>query len=80
MEIVETGTYGEDPDLAVLIAEDEPAKPFARLLGATLPVDDGHVLAPANDAERVDVFGEVARQLAVGELVARDDLVHGQRH
>src|SRR5690348_12814393 len=69
----------ENPDLSLLVAEDEPAEPLARLLGALLAVENRHVLAPADDAERIDFLGQVPRQLAVRELVARGDLVHGQR-
>ena len=65
--------------LSILIAEDQPAKPFARLLGAALPVKNRHMLAPADDAEGVDVLGQASRQLAVGELVAGHHLIHGKR-
>ena len=37
------------------------------------------MLAPADDAERVDFLGQVPGQLAVRELVARNDLVDGKR-
>jgi hypothetical protein len=69
----------EDPHLAVLVAEHEPAQPLARLLGAPLPVENSHVLAAANDAEIVGIFSEVPRELAIRELVVHDDLVHGKR-
>src|SRR5690606_17799750 len=69
----------EDPQLPVLVAEHESAKPFAGLRGAALPEQDGHVLAAADDAQRVEPVGEMPGQLAVGELVAGGDLVHGAR-
>src|SRR5436190_2004253 len=69
----------EDPHLSIFVAEDEPAEPFALLFRASLPVEDAHVLAPADDAERVDFRGEASRQLAVRELVARHDLIHRKR-
>src|SRR4051812_31198944 len=77
-----TSEYGrtENPDLSILVAEDQPAEPLAWLLGAALPVQNRHVLAPADDAERIDFFRQIARQLAVRELVACNDLIHGQRH
>jgi hypothetical protein len=37
------------------------------------------MLTAANDAEIVGVFGEVPRELAVGELVIHDDLIHRKR-
>src|SRR6516164_6092413 len=63
----------ENPDLAVFVAKDQPADPFALLLGTTLPVKDRHMLAPANDAEIVGIFGQVSGELAVRELVVDDD-------
>ena len=60
----------ENPDLSIFVAEDEPAEPFARLLGAALAVENRHMLAPADNAEIVEVFGQVPGQFAVGELVA----------
>jgi hypothetical protein len=69
----------EDPDLSILVAEDQPAEPLARLLGAALAVKHGHMLAPADDAERVDFFGQIPRQLAIRELVAGNNLIDGQR-
>ena len=61
------------------MTEDKPAKPFALLLGAPLPVKNRHVFAPADDAERIDVFGQASRKFTVCELVARHDLIHGKR-
>src|SRR5690606_22357282 len=69
----------EDPDLSILIPDDQPAQPFARFLGAALPVENGHMFATADDAQRVDLFGKASRQFAVGKLVARNDLVYGSR-
>jgi hypothetical protein len=69
----------ENPDLSILVAEDEPADPLAWLLGAPLPVKNGYMLAPADDAERIDFLGQIPRQLAIRELVARNDLVHRER-
>src|SRR5687768_10408882 len=69
----------EDPDLSILIAEDQPAKPFALFLGASLPVKNRHMLAPADDAERVDFLRQTSRELAIRELVARNNLIHGKR-
>src|SRR5688572_17533385 len=70
----------EDPDLSILVAEDQPAEPLTWLLGAALPVKNRHMLAPADDAKHVDFFGQIPRQLAVRELVAGDHLIHGERH
>src|SRR5690606_4973086 len=69
----------EDPELSVLVAEHESAEPFAGFRGATLAEQDGHVLAAADDAQRVELVGEIPGQLAVCELVAGGDLVHGAR-
>src|SRR5574340_661062 len=69
----------EDPDLAILVAENEPAEPFARLLRASLPVKHRHVLTAADDAEIVGIIGEVPRELAVGELVIHHYLIHRKR-
>src|SRR5687767_9787022 len=70
----------ENPDLSILIAEDKPAEPLALLLGAPLPVQNRHVPAPADDAKRVELLGQISCQLAVRELVACNDLIHGKRH
>ena len=61
------------------MAEYEPAKPFALLLRAPLPVKYRDMFAPADDAERVDVVRQASRQFTVRELVARHDLIHGKR-
>src|SRR5690606_10833328 len=69
----------EDPEIPVLVAEHESAEPFAGLRGAALPEQDRHVLAAADDAQRVELVGEIPSELAVGELVSGGDLVHGTR-
>src|ERR1700733_554158 len=70
----------ENPDLFIFIAKDKSAKPFARFLGAPLPIQNRHVFAPADNAEIVDVFRQVSGQFAVYELVASLNLIHGKRH
>src|SRR6476659_2207235 len=70
----------ENPDLSVLVAEDKPAEPFAGFFGAALPVENRHMLTSANDAEIFELFGQVSGKLAVGELVAGRNLIHGKRH
>ena len=37
------------------------------------------MFAAANDAQIVDMFREISGQLAIGELVIHDDLIHGKR-
>src|SRR6185503_12886085 len=69
----------ENPDLFILIAEDKPSKPFALLFGAPLPVKNRHMFAPTDDAEIVGVLRQISGQLAVCELVASSDLIHGER-
>src|SRR5512144_3220871 len=69
----------KNPNLAIFVAEDEPAEPFARLLGAPLPVKNRHVFAAADDAEIVGLFGQVPGEFAVCELVIHHDLIHGER-
>src|SRR3954469_10632970 len=70
----------KNPDLPIFIAEDQSAQPFAGLFPAPLPVKNRHMLAPADDAERVDLVRQIPRQLTVCELVAGDHLIHGARH
>src|SRR5271154_5214704 len=70
----------ENPDFSILIAEDKPAKPFTVLFGAALPVENRHMLASADDTEKVHVFRQISGKLAVGELVSDRDLIHGKRH
>src|SRR6185436_14807216 len=70
----------EDPDFSILVAEDEPAEPLTWFLRAPLPVNHRHMLAPADDSERLEFLGQIPRQLAIRELVAGDHLVHGKRH
>src|SRR5580704_8575502 len=70
----------ENPDFSVLVAEDKPAKPFTVLFGAALPIENRHMLAAADDAETVHVFGQISGKLAIGELVAGSDLIHCERH
>jgi hypothetical protein len=69
----------ENPDLSILIAEDKPTKPFALLFGAPLPVKNRHMFAPTDNAEIVGVFRQISGQLAVCELVANRNLIHGER-
>src|ERR1700733_1160879 len=70
----------ENPDFSILIAEDKPAKPFTVFFCAALPVENRHMFAPADNTEIVDVFRQISGKLAVGELVANRDLIHGERH
>src|SRR5258705_12560999 len=70
----------ENPDFSILVAEDKPAEPFAGLFGAALPVENRHMLTSANDAEIFEFFGQIFGKLAVGELVADRNLIHGKRH
>ena len=61
----------ENPDLSILVAEDKPGRAIRRPFDAALPVENRHMLAPANDAEIFEFFGQISGKLAVGELVAR---------
>jgi hypothetical protein len=70
----------ENPDFPILITEDKSAKPFTVLFGAPLPVENRHMLASADNAEIVDVFRQISGKLAVGELVANRNLIHGKCH
>src|SRR6476660_9752017 len=65
---------------SILVAEDKPAKPFAGLFGAALSIENRHMLTSANDAEIFKFFGEISGKLAVGELMADRNLIHGKRH
>src|SRR6185312_10254281 len=67
-------------DLFILITEDEAANPLTALFGASLPVENRHMLASADNAEIVEVFGQVSGKLAVSELVTDRYLIHGKRH
>ena len=69
----------KNPDLAIFIAEDQSAQPFALLFSASLPVENRHMLAPADDAKRINFVRQASRQLTICELVARHDIIHGKR-
>jgi hypothetical protein len=69
----------ENLDRSVFITKDKPAKPLARFLGAPLPVKHRHVFTPTDNAEKVYVSRQIPGQLAVCELVAGLDLIHGAR-
>src|SRR6186997_2326368 len=69
----------KNPDLFIFITKDQPAQPFALLLRAPLAVKNRHMLAAADDAERIDFIRQTSRQFTICELVARHDIIHGKR-
>src|SRR5580704_3832377 len=70
----------ENPDFSILTAEDKPAKPFTVLFGAALPVENRDMPASADSAKIVEVFRQISGKLAVGELMANRNFIHGKRH